>query len=175
MVTKAPVKAASGIKSFGGTRKPSETADFELVAYWDDEPVKFVFTIRLNSSNADIIQVLKLQSLGSKDEEIVPLVMRLLRKMMVDNDGVSSRWNLQDALIKPKEKGAIPSSYRGPDGKIYELTDDATLDKFQKVENGSSRRRWIHLMEEEDDLTVEAEDVMEVLQWAVSEASNRPT
>lgn len=76
----------------------------------------------------------------------------------------------QPAVPEPLE-----SSYRGPDGKIYPFSDAAKLKEFTAPEAGSSRRRWAHLLEQDDDVAVEAEDLVEIAQWMIGLATDRPT
>lgn len=175
-VTKVDPKTEPDIKTFGGG-KPRDLVDakpIRLVAYLDEEPISLDFMVRPGQVNNEAIQVIKHQLSGSNNQ-ILMTVMRMIRKMMIDSDGVSVRWNFADSIIEAKKKDEDPSAFRGPDGKIYELADSEAIEKFQKVENGSSRRRWHHLMEEDDDLSIEVDDLMDILQWSIEEASNRPT
>jgi hypothetical protein len=175
-VTKVAPKAEPDIKTFGGG-KPRDLVDaklIRLVAYLDEEPVPLDFMVRPGHVSNEAIQVIKHRLSGSNNQ-ILMTVMRMIRKMMIDSDGVSVRWNFGDSILEAKKKGEDPSAFRGPDGKIYDLTDTEAIEKFQKIENGSSRRRWHHLMEEDDDLSIEVDDLMEILDWSIAEASNRPT
>ncbi len=48
-------------------------------------------------------------------------------------------------------------------------------EEFLKFESGSSRRRWLYLIEQDDELIVDAEDVAKAFEWMIEEAANRPT
>jgi hypothetical protein len=65
-----------------------------------------------------------------------------------------------------------PRVFRGPDGELYQFEH---AEKFEAFEAGSSRRRWHQLMEIDDDIEVEAPDLMELFEWLVGLAAGRPT
>lgn len=65
--------------------------------------------------------------------------------------------------------------FKGSDGLLYAMTDEAALEKFTAREAGSSRRRWDHLMDRDDESVIQMEDLMEIVRWLAAQASERPT
>jgi len=60
----------------------------------------------------------------------------------------------------------------GPDGEPYPYE---LLDKFTAFEAGSSRRRWRQLLDNDDDLVIEAEVLSALFEHLAALAANRPT
>lgn len=79
------------------------------------------------------------------------------------------------ARTAPVEEVAHAPSFRGPDGRIYALDDQDAVDRFTSIENGSSRRRWDHLMGADEDADVQFADLMDLLRWVIGLATDRPT
>jgi len=70
------------------------------------------------------------------------------------------------------EEDEAERRFTGPDGEPYAWDE---LDRFTKYEAGSSRRRWSELMDNEDDLVVDAEVISGVFEHLVGLAAARPT
>jgi hypothetical protein len=70
------------------------------------------------------------------------------------------------------EEDEAERRFTGPDGEPYTWDE---LDRFTKYEAGSSRRRWSELMDNEDDLVVDAEVISGVFEHLVGLAAARPT
>lgn len=98
------------------------------------------------------------------DAEAFAGMITLLAKYMDDKDGTGSRW--QPVELEPKKTDGpdAPKRFRGPDGKIH-AWDKA--DEFLKIQNGSSRRRWLHLMNEDDDTTVDLDTIQRLMEFAM--------
>lgn len=62
--------------------------------------------------------------------------------------------------------------YAGPDGKPLDATAVAEAMKF---ENGSSRRRFAFLMDEDESLTLDVEQLQTVYKKLVAQVTDRPT
>jgi hypothetical protein len=61
--------------------------------------------------------------------------------------------------------------FTAPDGSEALAAD---LPKYTAHEAGSSRRRWIELIES-DDAVIDFEQIMQVFEWLAEEAADRPT
>lgn len=76
----------------------------------------------------------------------------------------------------PSDAGVLDdgvTKFRGPDGALYPMEDAA---KFLEFSAGSSRRRWLHLMNDEADLVVDAVALQGLFEWLVGlAAGGRPT
>jgi hypothetical protein len=87
-----------------------------------------------------------------------------------EESGFSSRHTIVGGLDDEDE---VPEAqFLAPDGTVHPLRD---ADKFLAVEAGSSRRRWVELMDGDNDLIVEAKTIMKLWQWLVKESADRPT
>lgn len=60
----------------------------------------------------------------------------------------------------------------GPDGEPHPAAD---IEEALKFENGSSRRRFTYLMDEDDDLTLEVDQLETIYRRLMGKAANRPT
>lgn len=126
-------------------------------------------------------------------EQSLEGMMRLIRKQMSDTDGVPARWKPE--LYKAPEEPADPGGmervddfladessdpdrpdeedlYVGPDGKPYPYSE---VEQFTTFDAGSSRRRWLHLVEEDDEVLVEQDVITGVFKHMVSVGAKRPT
>lgn len=111
---------------------------------------------------------------GTKDDDLIRRALgpidRLIRRCLRNDDGTPERW--EPRTVEPD----------GEDGKVWftapngDHTDADLLPTFTTFSAGSSRRRWVHLMERDDDLTVEPEQVMALMQDLMGVATGgRPT
>lgn len=62
--------------------------------------------------------------------------------------------------------------FAGPNG---EPLDDAAVSELLKFENGSSRRRFAYLMDEDDTLTLEMDQLQTVYKKLLAQVTDRPT
>jgi hypothetical protein len=161
------------MKTFGGTRQAAEPQAFEL-KYNDanDEPQVFAGKIRPRASGGDIAAIM--QAVRTAPQQTVTRVVRLLTKVMHNRDAlVPAEWSPE--ALERKDDDDRPASYRGPDGEIYAFTDEEAEAEFADHKNWTTRRRWIHLMEEDDEAEVELDDLMEIVEWVIGQATDRPT
>jgi len=102
---------------------------------------------------------------GQDDQSgmILVRVDRMIRSALIDSDGTPIKW--QPA---PNDKGDIV----GPDGAVI---DSETAGKLVAFDAGSSKRRWAHLMDRDDDLIVDIEQMVEVIEYLIEQTSGRPT
>jgi hypothetical protein len=162
------------MKEFGKrNRVPVERHEFRL-NYQDADEETQVFEGRLmpRTSAGDLAVMMEASRTG--DPKVLSGVIRILTKVMDNKDGVvPARWKPTPLKREPGDERE--PSYRGPDGEIYALTDEAARDKFNDQANWTTRRRWVEFIEENDDAVVEMEDLAEIVQWVVGLATDRPT
>lgn len=89
---------------------------------------------------------------------------KMIVPALVDDDGTPAKWVV--------ERTEDEAGFIDPDGNDRPLSDLADI---TDPENGSSRRRWGHLMDVRDDLRVDIEEIIRVYNLLVEKASERPT
>lgn len=152
------------------TRLP-EPWPFELVASLDDEDEVHEFT-----AVRQVDRLLGAQFTGYAPEEAhkqVNLLIKLIAKTLDDKDGTPTTWAPLQLPLPPATPGEhvhVPK-FRGPDGELYEMEH---AEKFAAFEAGSSRRRFIALCGDQD-RTVQAEDLGEVVRDLIAVSAGRPT
>lgn len=57
-------------------------------------------------------------------------------------------------------------------GQIVPMAQAA---KFERIEHGSSRRRWLDLVSEESEVDIKADELAALFEWMASVAAERPT
>lgn len=157
--------------SFGSsTPKKSVRKPFDFWVMRDDEPEKHSFQARVVT---DIASLMVVVSAGDRDSAKAMVgVGRIISKMLDNKDGTPARW-VPSQLPPPDGAGEdYQPRFRGPDGELYTMDH---VDRFERFEAGSSRRRWLYLMLEDDEIVVEAKDLMRLMEWLVALASDRPT
>lgn len=97
---------------------------------------------------------------------------RTIAKMIDNYDGLPAGW--EPSALQQEEGDERPPSFRvpwGPDkGKIRAMAD---ADTYVNSEVHSSRRRWLHLMEMDDDAIVEFSDLSELFEWLVAQSTGK--
>ena len=163
-------------KRFGkpqATRLP-EPFEFELYVSLDDEDEVHAFT-----AVRQVDKLLGARFTGYTPEEAhkqVDLLVRLIHKTLDDKDGTPASW-APVQLPPPPELRQIDADdawvpkFRGPDGELYEMDH---VEKFAAFEAGSSRRRFIALCNDQD-RTVQAEDLGAVTRDLIAVSAGRPT
>jgi hypothetical protein len=193
------------MRTFGKNTRPAKKAarePFRLVVDRDGVDETHEFTAIPRISVGEMMTAMAAQSGDTMGA--VRGIIRMIRRNLVNDDGVPAQWVLEEMEVSnspaeqavqvttladatdiavtpwPTEGGTLERTdlepgFRGPDGHIYPMSDEAAIKRFTAIENGSSRRRWVYLIEEDDDATVEAEDITEIGTWLIGLATNRPT
>ena len=95
---------------------------------------------------------------------------RTIAKLVDNSDGIPARW--EPKALRQEEGDERPQMFRVPwgrdKGQLMKL-DDAS--SYLEGEVHSSRRRWLHLMEQDDDAIVEFEDLSKIFEWLVKQSS----
>jgi hypothetical protein len=153
--------SASTVKHFGPKRavEPAKIVPFSVGFVRDGVEEPHEFAARLRVSYADTVGLVKNQDGAGA----LPFLDRLIRRSLVDDDGTPTKWQPE------VNDGKVVA----PDGTEVDIAD---AQKYTAFEAGSSRRRWAHLMDSDEDVEVELEQIMEVFEHLTSEAANgRPT
>jgi hypothetical protein len=155
--------------------------DFRL-GYTDGEGDAQVFEGRIvaRSDGAGFIRLMK--ALSGDGTQLGDELSKLLAKMMDDKDGtVKAKWRLTE-MDPPKDldedeldEFLANPQYRGPDGQIYPLADRETLSRWDDQALWTTRRRWIELMEHDEDALVEMQDLMKLAEDIMGLTAERPT
>lgn len=153
--------------------------EFKL-GYTDGEGDPQVFEGRIvaRSDGAGFIRLMK--ALGGDGTQLGGELSSLLAKMMDDKDGtVKAKWVAVElpppADLDDDEAAEWEPSYRGPDGQIYPFSDTETLNRWNDQTLWTTRRRWVQLMEHDDDALVEMEHLMKLAEDIMGLTAARPT
>lgn len=186
-------------KRFGGTRVPPVPEEIELEVERDGqvEIERFVILPRVSAGDA----LGAMSAFKSGDTAALTRLDGMLTRVMSDSDGqVKASWKME-ALTEayrgangptpvpsqrelerlPEherdfiERNKMPPHYRGPDGVLYPVSDEDTAAKWKDPRNGTSRRRWRWLLDEDDTAHIELSDLMALTQYVMERAADRPT
>jgi hypothetical protein len=97
---------------------------------------------------------------------------RTIAKMVDNSDGIPANW--EPKALDQDEDDERPAMFRvpwGPDkGSLIPMENaPAYLDS----EVHSSRRRWLYLMEKDDDAVVEFSDLTELFEWLIAQSTGK--
>lgn len=87
---------------------------------------------------------------------------KMIRPSLLDNDGTPAKWT---PVVEDGE-------FEDPSGEMRDIAD---LPGFLEADAGSSKRRWAHLMDDDDDLEISIEEIVKVYELLVTAATDRPT
>jgi hypothetical protein len=188
------------VKSFGSKVAPAPAArePFEFTFMRDDEPEVHQFQARAVTDAAGVAATLAVAE--RHPEQAFPRMLRMIGTMLDNKDGTPAKWepvalkhpgkpdpsvaehdaerdHLQAQLDEWERRADAGdddyvTKFRGPDGQLHPMDRAA---RFLEFEAGSSRRRWFHLMNEDDEITVDAKELTKLFEWLVGLAANRPT
>ena len=163
------------MKSFGPRPRTTPVArePFEVTFMRDDEPEVHTFQARAVTDTAGIAHTLKVAE--KHPERALPGMLRMISKMLDNKDGTPATWVATPLPREHQEDDAEddrPIVFRGPDGELYPMSE---AEKFLEFVAGSSRRRWLYLMEEDDEVTVDGDTLTKLFEWLVGLAAGRPT
>jgi hypothetical protein len=150
------------VKHFASSKDPEPAPEvaFSVEFVRDGVSETHEFNARPRLGFADTVGMVRSQS---DESEILPVLDRMLRRVLVNDDGTPARW-------KPEFDGG---KFIAPDGNLHPSKD---LAKYVAFEAGSSRRRWVELMDRDDEVEVEIEQIVGVFEYLTSEAADaRPT
>lgn len=150
------------------------------LGYTDGEgdPQVFEGNIVARSDGAGFIRLMK--ALAGDGSQLGGELSGLLTKMMDDKDGtVKAKWAAAELAppsdLDEDERAEWEPSYRGPDGQIYPFSDTETLNRWSDQSLWTTRRRWVELMEHDEDALVEMQDLMKLAEEIMGLTAERPT
>lgn len=151
-------------KKHFGTRKgkpaePLTEVEFEVEFERDGEFEEYTFRAKPQITYSDMVALKKHES--DDQGAVLPYLDRMIRRALRNDDGTPIRW-------RAEPKGG---KFTAPDGSEQPVAD---LAKFTAHEAGSSRRRWVELVES-DDATIHIDDVMNIFEYFAEVAADRPT
>lgn len=160
----------AGMPSFGPDAAPTYRRipfRFSYLRGEDLEAQTFQFLAKpLDMSSANRLML----GLTVNQEQALPEIIGLIAKYMDNKDGTPHGWTPVE--MSPKKDDPDTQRFRGPDGKIHPM--DKAGD-FLALERGSSRKRWLHLMHEDDYASVDIESIKKLTEFIVEIAAMRPT
>jgi hypothetical protein len=145
-----------------GRKKATEKVPpvkFSVVFEVDGEEVEHFFTALPTLTYGDMVGLKRHEN--DENGQVLPVLDRIIRRAMLNKDGTPTGWK---PVVKDGELTA-------PDGKLVPAND---LPKYTAHEAGSSRKRWIELIES-DDAVVDFEQVMALFEFLCEASSARPT
>jgi hypothetical protein len=161
-------------KRYGVKLRKVTPMPFEFAIHREgaDEPEVHEFTAMPRLDAGQLIRLLT--GVDKADEnpgDMLGALSESVRKVLDDKDGTPQRWTVEQLPVVDGQ----PPSFRGPDGVIYPVSDRKAIDGFLAFSAGSSRRRWAHLLFDDDGVLVEIEDLVELAQDLIQAGSDRPT
>lgn len=179
------------MKRFGkGARGKTAVSDeFELVVVRDGVDEIHTFKVEAKVTAGELTTAVAAQA--GRTGEALSGVLRMIRRNLCNTDGVPAQWSVSEIPVStapvatpaegewPAEGGDLSEptepGFRGPDGQIYLMSDADAIAKFTDPLAGSSRRRWNHLLDEDEDAEVQAEDLVQIAEWMIGLAANHPS
>ena len=165
------------MRKFGppARKAPVPREEFEFEFTRDDEPEIHTFRARAVTDTATLVMMLS--NVRRHPEEAMGGVVRMVGKMMDNKDGTPTGWSptpWQSPALAEDEVAEEPTEalFAGPDG---DPITQAEVDKLLKFDSGSSRRRWLYLLQEDDEVIVDAAALTKLFEWLVGLAAGRPT
>lgn len=164
------------MKSFGPTaaqrNTPVHREPFEFTFMRDDEPETHRFVARAVTDMTGLASLFT--AVKKNPEQALPEMLGVIAKMLDNKDGTPAKWQ-PVALPIPEglpEEERPERMFRAPNGELYPV---AEADRFLTFEAGSSRRRWLHLINEDDELTTDSTAITSLFEWLAGLAAGRPT
>jgi len=153
------------VKRFGGHERPA-VKKFELETLTDDgTPQVHAFQLVPVVPAGHVTALM--DALDDEPEKSFGLMAKLMARLLDNTDGVPAKWT-----FTPSDDGA---TFIGPDNESHAV-DAVERAYFENIDNGSSRRRWLWLMNpDNEDEAVHLSDMVDIAKWVVSEAIDRPT
>lgn len=172
--------------------------EFTFYVLRDDEPEGHTFKARPQAHAGDLLKLLTADDSEEGGERAFRALVSTIAKSMVNKDGVPAQWSPDElprveradppaygydqwpsgeprTRVPDDEPDEREPSYRGPDGVIYPLSDAKQLARFTDPQAGSSRRRWLHLMNNDDECTVTLDSMLDLAKDLIAAAAGRPT
>lgn len=156
----------------GQTLPPAERVPFEFTVLRDEEPETHEFRAKVIIDASGLAHMFHANQ-ESPERSLVGL-FRIIARLIDNKDGVPAQWEPTPLPLPKEVKEAEEAQlkFRGPDGEIYPMAEAV---QFTAFEAGSSRRRWLHLMEKDDEVYVREGDLLELFKYLVTLAGKDRT
>lgn len=162
------------VKRFGGKERP-KAHQFELITFVDDGGTNTHAFRMVPIIPAGQVTAI-MDALDDEPEKMFGLIARLMARVLDNTDGVSANWKYEEVEFESADydEETEPGLYFvGPDNESHPLEDS---DQFAAFDAGSSRRRWLALMDPDNEAEgVQLADMMDLAKWVVGLAVDRPT
>jgi hypothetical protein len=158
--TKRPTPAKPIVIDQDGTELEDGLVTFSITFDRDGEPEEHSFTARPKFGYKQMIDSAKGRKAGGV--ETLLLFERMIRPALLNDDGTPAKW-------QPRPKGGEFEDWNGETRPTSELAD------LLEFEAGSSRRRWMALMDDDDELQVELDQITDAYEKLIEVAAERPT
>jgi hypothetical protein len=118
---------------------------------------------------------------GKKDDDVltqaaVRVIDRLIRRSLDNRDGTPEKWEpvpIPPPGSDPDDPDVVKSHFTAPNGDHVPMD---LVEGYLAFDAGSSRRRWVKLLDEDDDITVDPDQIIQLMADLLEAASNnRPT
>lgn len=144
------------------------TEPLNLIVLRDGVEEEHEFTVSPRVHFGDILGLINASARRNATQEqqleAIPYMIRLLRRAMVNTDGTPEKWTPK--VVKGDDDGDY---FTAPDGRYLPA---AQVPFFTAFDVGSSRRRWVGLLLDDDDVEIEEEQIIEAMHWIVSLAGS---
>lgn len=176
------------MKTYGGNDTAPQAFPFALVVTRDDVPETHEFTASPRVGAGDILRMLLLDE--DKPEAQLEGLAKTIAKSISDKDGeVPASWKPEE-LKRPepapqnawdashgivRDEPGLEPSYRGPDGRIYPFSDTATLERWMDQSRWTSRRRWLHILMEDDAVFIRLSTLVDISKDFIAASTGHPT
>lgn len=165
------------IKRFGGRERP-QAQEFELETFTEDGTNTHRFRLIPIIPAGHVTAIM--DALDHEAEKTFGLIAKLMARVLDNRDGVSAAWEgVEFADPAEGDDSYDPDDIRmfftGPDNEVY-AADDGYRAEFEAFDAGSSRRRWLSLMDPDNQTdAVHLGDMVDIAKWVVGLAVDRPT
>lgn len=127
----------------------------------DGEVEEHVFNARPEMSYKRMQDIVRARRSGDGVDALA-IFERMIRPSMIDTDGTPAKW-------KPEIEDGMFVDPHGDERPVSELAD------MTAFEAGSSRRRWIYLIDVDDELDVKLPEIEKLYEALVEASAARPT
>lgn len=159
-----------GIPSFGPSVVPRYARIPFAFSYFRDDQVE-TQQFNLLDKKMDMGSATRMMRLQGDDTgRVVPDIIAIIAKHLDDKDGTPAAWKPIQVPAKKDDPDVI--RFRGPDGKLYPM-EKAPV--FLDLARGSSRKRWLHLMNVDEDAAVEDTSLVKLVEFVTEVAAKHPT
>ncbi|MGH3921346.1 MAG: hypothetical protein ACRDTT_00425 [Pseudonocardiaceae bacterium] len=128
----------------------------------DDADEHHEFVARPRMGWQDVKGLYPLMGGSDRDDGLVQKALgpidRLIRRSLRNDDGTPEKW--VPNVVHDEDR----TWFTDPNGDHIEGDNvEELLPAYLAFDSGSSRRRWVHLMEHDDDVTIEPGQIMDLL------------